>query len=90
LTNYDDGEFFDWYMDFHSGEISHRKLSVTVQLSDGDSYEGGDLQFVINNRIENVPRRKGTVIVFPSFALHRVTKITSGLTAKKCRSFLHY
>jgi len=59
-------------------EISHRKLSVTVQLSDEDSYEGGDLQFMINNRIENAPRKKGTVIVFPSFILHRVTEVTKG------------
>jgi len=78
LTNYDGGEFFDWHMDFHAGEISHRKLSVTVQLSDEDSYEGGDLQFMINNRIENAPRKKGTVIVFPSFILHRVTEVTKG------------
>ena len=78
LTNYESGEYFDWHMDFHSGEISHRKLSVTVQLSDDESYEGGDLQFMINNRIESAPRRKGTVIVFPSFILHRVTKVTAG------------
>ena len=78
LTNYADGEFFDWHMDFHAGEISHRKLSVTVQLSDADSYEGGDLQFMINNRVEDAPRRKGSVIVFPSFIMHRVTKITAG------------
>ena len=63
LTAYETGEFFDWHMDFHAGEISHRKLSVTVQLSDEDSYEGGDLQFMVNNRTENAPRRKGTVIV---------------------------
>lgn len=78
LTEYKTGQFFDWHMDFHAAEISHRKLSVTVQLSDEESYEGGDLQFMINNRIENAPRRKGTVVVFPSFILHRVTKVMSG------------
>lgn len=78
LTSYGTGEFFDWHMDFNAGEISHRKLSVTVQLSDEDAYEGGDLEFMINNRTESAPRRIGTVVVFPSFIHHRVTKVTSG------------
>ena len=78
LTRYGKGEHFDWHMDFHAGEISHRKLSVTVQLSDPDEYEGGDLQFMVNNRTETAPRRKGSVIVFPSFILHRVTEVTAG------------
>ena len=78
LTEYVTGQYFDWHMDFHAAEISHRKLSVTVQLSDEDAYEGGDLQFMINNRTESAPRRKGTVIVFPSFILHRVTEVTEG------------
>ncbi len=78
LARYEKGEFFDWHLDFSAGAVSHRKLSVTVQLSDDESYEGGDLQFMINNNVENAPRRKGTVIVFPSFIMHRVTKISTG------------
>jgi PKHD-type hydroxylase len=78
LTKYGTGEYFDWHMDFHAGEISHRKLSVTVQLSDPDEYEGGDLQFMVNNRTETAPRGKGSVIVFASFILHRVTEVTAG------------
>jgi len=79
LTRYSKGDFFDWHLDFGAGEISTRKLSVTVQLSDPDEYEGGDLQFMINQKIVNAPRTKGTVIVFPSFILHRVTPITKGI-----------
>ncbi|NHN27512.1 2OG-Fe(II) oxygenase [Flavobacterium jejuense] len=78
LTRYSEGDFFDWHLDFGAGEISARKLSMTIQLSDEDSYEGGDLQFMINNRIENAPRKKGTIIIFPSFIMHRVTPITKG------------
>lgn len=77
LANYGKGDFFDWHMDFSAAE-SNRKLSITVQLSDPDEYEGGDLQFMINQNIVNAPREKGTAIIFPSFALHRVTPITSG------------
>ncbi|MFY0631576.1 MAG: 2OG-Fe(II) oxygenase [Flavobacteriaceae bacterium] len=78
LTRYSEGDFFDWHLDFGAGEISARKLSMTIQLSDSDDYEGGDLQFMMNNKIENAPRKKGTIIIFPSFIMHRVTPITKG------------
>lgn len=78
LASYGTGDFFDWHMDFGMGDISNRKLSITVQLSDNDEYQGGDLQFMVNQNIVTAPRDKGTAIVFPSFALHRVTPITSG------------
>ncbi|MDF1698344.1 MAG: 2OG-Fe(II) oxygenase [Saprospiraceae bacterium] len=78
LTRYSEGDFFDWHLDFGAGEISARKLSITVQLSDADEYEGGDLQFMINKEVVNAPRQKGTIVIFPSFIMHRVTPITKG------------
>lgn len=78
LANYGEGDFFDWHMDFGAGDISNRKLSISIQLSDSESYEGGDLQFMINQNIVNAPRDKGTAIIFPSFALHRVLPVTKG------------
>lgn len=79
LAEYGEGDFFEWHMDFGAGAISHRKLSLTVQLSDPDSYEGGDLQFMINHKVVDAPRTKGTVVIFPSFVPHRVTPITKGV-----------
>jgi PKHD-type hydroxylase len=78
LTRYSDGDFFNWHLDFGAGEISARKLSMTIQLSDPDEYEGGDLQFMINEKIVTAPREKGTLIIFPSFMIHRVTPIIRG------------
>jgi len=78
LTRYSEGDFFDWHMDFGPGEISARKLSMTIQLSDEDAYEGGDLEFMINQKIVAAPRKKGTIVIFPSFVMHRVTPITKG------------
>ena len=60
---------------------THRKLSVTVQLSDPDTYEGGDLRFLdigIHPKYENI-RARGTVCVFPSLIFHEVTPVTSGI-----------
>ena len=78
LTNYGEGDHFNWHSDFGVGDISHRKISLTVQLSDPDEYEGGDLEFMINDKVMKAPREKGTVVVFPSFVMHRVTPITKG------------
>lgn len=66
----------DWKRD----KASQRKLSLVVQLSDPEDYEGGNFEF--GSGIPQPPadeiRQKGTVIVFPSFHLHRVTEVTAG------------
>jgi len=56
-----------------------RKLSVVVQLSSPDDYEGGNLQIMAEDgKSYIVPRKRGTVIVFDSRAQHRVLKVTKG------------
>jgi predicted 2-oxoglutarate/Fe(II)-dependent dioxygenase YbiX len=56
-----------------------RKLSVVVQLSNPEDYEGGNLQLLDeSNNSYIVPRKRGTVIIFDSRAQHRVLKITKG------------
>lgn len=78
LANYGPDDFFEWHMDYGAGDISNRKLSITVQLSDPEEYEGGDLQFMINHKALSAPKTKGTAIIFPSYAIHRVLPVTSG------------
>jgi hypothetical protein len=59
---------------------SVRKLSFTVQLSDPDSYEGGDVQMMDDsNLLYTVPRERGTIVVFDSRTKHRVRKVTKGV-----------
>lgn len=72
---------YDWHHDVEwiSDSAFDRKISVVVQLSDGDYYEGGDFQFdEVQNPDPNVLRTKGTVICFPSYLRHRVTEVTKG------------
>ena len=78
LIQYKAGDFFDWHLDFGAGEISARKLSITIQLSDSNEYEGGDLQFMVNHQVVTAPRDRGTAIIFPSFIQHRVTPVRVG------------
>jgi PKHD-type hydroxylase len=74
---------FDWHSDYcrETGreENDFRKLSITVQLSDPSDYAGGELQARVRSGIDVAPKSRGTVIAFPSFVLHRVTPVTSGV-----------
>jgi PKHD-type hydroxylase len=78
LARYSDGGFFDWHLDFGAGDISDRKLSITVQLSKPEDYEGGELQFMINQNVIDASRDQGTAVIFPSFGMHRVMPVTKG------------
>ena len=71
---------YDWHMDIGSqGFMPSRKLSVTVQLSGPDEYDGGDLHFWTGGQYPmSGPRGKGNVVIFPSFLLHRVTPVVKG------------
>ncbi len=73
---------FDWHKDYGRAADNPgqepRKLSLSIQLSDGADYEGCDLLVRSGNQIDTAPRRRGTVIAFPAYTLHRVTPITAG------------
>lgn len=68
---------YSWHGDIGPG-VPHRKLSIIVQLSDESDYEGGLVQLSRGSHTVDVAKEKGTVIVFPSFVLHRVLPVTSG------------
>ena len=79
ITEYRSGGFYSWHMDHGKGAHSIRKLSITIQLSEPSEYEGGDMEFLAGtNKIQTAPRGRGTVIVFPSFVMHRITPVTRG------------
>ena len=59
----------------------HRKMTAVIQLSDPNTYEGGNLEMC---NIDNYPdpdeiRTQGTAFFFPSFLEHQATKVTSGV-----------
>lgn len=78
-TEYEgNGGHYDWHLDIGPGKISHRKISIVIQLSDESDYVGGDLELMTGSEHVTVPRGKGNVVIFPSFLLHRVVPLTSG------------
>lgn len=90
-TTYEAGQFYGWHVDQHSDPYPDgafqgmtRKLSITVQLSDGENYDGGDFEirdycdYDSVQKIDGI-RPRGSVLVFPSFLMHRVTPVTRGV-----------
>ena len=57
-----------------------RKLSFTLQLSDPDDYEGGNVQFLDESgKSYFAPRQRGCLVLFDSRTSHRVLKVTKGI-----------
>lgn len=76
----DKGGHYTWHQDIGPDILSLRKVSITVQLSDTDEYEGGDLEYWKGGEsIDKAPRGKGVVFIFPSYMMHRVTPVTKGV-----------
>lgn len=82
-----DGGHLDWHMDIGAMGVNKRKLAMTVQLSDPSEYEGGDFQIWVGGKdgFITLPRKKGDIIVFPTFLMHRVTPIIKG--ERRCLVF---
>jgi PKHD-type hydroxylase len=78
VLRYQPGGHYVEHVDWSNGNQT-RKLSLVVMLSDGDDYEGGDLVIRPGPWTVFAPRQRGSVIVFPSWTLHGVTSVTTGV-----------
>lgn len=74
---------YTWHQDFTQGPV--RKLSLVMQLTSPDKYVGGELQIDdcsadanLNPIIHTVEKKRGRVVVFPSWTKHQVTSVTGG------------
>ena len=88
-TIYRPGQFYGWHPDIDTRRIDiQRKISFSIILSDPEEYEGGDFVFYNTTchpdhtdthktiRYDNI--LKGEVVLFPSFAWHKVEPLISG------------
>lgn len=74
-----EGGHYDWHQDIGPGIGSQRKVSITVQLSEADEYEGGELEMWSGgDAVATAEKGAGVVFIFPSYMMHRVTKVTKG------------
>jgi PKHD-type hydroxylase len=74
----EDGHFH-WHNDYsHESDEAPRKLTLVIQLSHSDEYEGGDFE-VFGSVINTAPRTQGSLFCLPSIIPHRVTPVTRGV-----------
>jgi PKHD-type hydroxylase len=79
FSRYGEGEYYDWHMDLAArGALSRRKVTVTVQLSPPEAYDGGELEVNLGSTSRTASRERGLLVAFPSYGLHRVRPITRG------------
>lgn len=71
-------DFYGKHIDLLYQGTGTRKLSFSIQLSDPESYDGGDLILHCDNKGSNTMRGIGDIIFFPSYILHEVTPVTKG------------
>ena len=76
FTEYDE-EYkghYDWHIDMGPDKQSRKMTAVTFLT---DDHEGGKLQ-LWEKDISKI-QKKGNMVIFPSFFLHKVTPVTKGL-----------
>lgn len=76
VSRYAAGQHYGWHLDLGPGPGARRKLSITLQLSDPSDYDGGDLEFRVPDIAAS--RARGSMTVFPSWTVHRVSPVTRG------------
>jgi PKHD-type hydroxylase len=79
LARYDatDQGHYTWHTDF-AGVRPNRKISISVQLSAPEDYDGGELELLYSDTPQRLSKARGAFLAFPSFMLHRVTPVTRG------------
>jgi PKHD-type hydroxylase len=78
FTRYDaPSGFYGLHVD-KSVHSSVRKLSLTIQLSSPEDYEGGELALQIGPEGSLMSKGLGNLVVFPSYVLHEVRPVTKG------------
>jgi len=79
FTEYSVGEFYGWHKDssVDNPTFSNRFYSTVIQLN--DEYTEGELQLNIDGNEITLEPGLGTLYMFPSYTLHQVKPITSGV-----------
>lgn len=81
FTEYDakEEQYYKWHHDveWDADRGYDRKMSIIIQLSDPDDYEGGEFQFK-HLTVPEEFKKRGSVLTFPSYLEHQVTPVTKG------------
>jgi len=79
------GSKYEPHMDMMIGDdiaidlIIPRKLSLSLILSDSSEYTGGEFEFLTGGEPKIAEQKRGRVLAFPSYVVHGIKPIESGL-----------
>jgi PKHD-type hydroxylase len=76
--NGDDQSHYDWHIDAGPESSATRKISLSIPLTPEEDYDGGVLEVNSNGVLMQASKEQGSIGMFPSFCLHRVTPVTRG------------
>ena len=80
FTKYESGgDYYGKHIDNSYASFGSRKLSFSILLSEPDSYLGGDLAMHYEQTPVYGKRVRGVMTAFPSWMLHEVEPVTSGV-----------
>lgn len=77
VFKYSEEDFYNWHIDLNPLAPS-RKLTFIINLTDSDSYEGGNIEFLNTDTSSVNISEHGSCLVFPSFTPYRITPVTKG------------
>ena len=77
VVRYEPGDFYKPHTDW-GGTWTNRKISVTIQLSDPNDYNGGQVRLHIGPEDDFAETRQGWATLWPAWTLHSVEPVTDG------------
>ena len=76
LLKYETGHHFEWHSDVVNKKRTREILTCIIFLN--NQYKGGNLLIKEENVTHIIPKSIGTLCIFPSKYIHKVTKIEKG------------
>ena len=81
FSKYEPGMTYDWHTDYPVmtvGPMVRTDISVTVFLSDPESYVGGELIVRTSAGEAKFKLPRGSAVAYPATTMHRVAEVSSG------------
>lgn len=81
-VRYENGGKFNWHSDVlptTRSDLRFRGITFSINITSPDEYDGGELKLHDGEYITQLPKEKGSYIIFPSYMRHQVFEITNGI-----------
>lgn len=79
VMEYQKRDGYGAHTDWSNGAARERKISMTCQLTRESGYEGGDVVLYAGPEAFSISRTQGTATVWPSWTLHEVKPVETGV-----------